>query len=283
MREVLDRWLRRPRTQYRRLPSLVLINGLAEQAESWFCNRRHWEADFDVKLPELIVYDGRVLHKRIENDEPITVPFLTDQLELYLDNFVQTPPYNLVASSLGAQLAVEYAARHPETVGKLVLICPSGFGGEERLPVVEGVRKNDFQSLVASVFHDHRFVHPAIVRHIERQFANRRWRKGLLRTIRGTSGHCVREKLATIKAPVLLLLGEQDNIVDSDLAFAAVRDLANYQVVAIPSCGHAPQIERAPQVNRLVLEFMLRSEPVATHQESTESIAKPSYVAQGSG
>lgn len=263
MREVLKRWMGRPQERYRRLPSLVLINGLAEQPESWFCNRRFWDEDFDVKIPELLVYDGPVLHRRIENNEPITVPFLTDQLAVYLHDFVQTPPFNLVASSLGGQLAIEYAVRHPERIGKLVLICPSGFGGEEKLPVVEGVRRNDFGSVVASVFHDRRYVHPAIVRHIEKQFANRHWRKGLLRTIRGTSGHSVREKLAQVTAPVLLLLGEQDNIVDSDLAFVAVRDLPNYQAVAIPNCGHAPQIERSGLVNRLVREFLLQPEPIA--------------------
>lgn len=278
MREVLGRWLGRSQAQYRRLPSLVLINGLAEQSESWFCNRRCWEEHFDVKIPELLVYDGPVLHRRIESGDAISVPFLTDQLETYLHNFVQTAPYNLVASSLGGQLAIEYAIRHPHNVGRLVLICPSGFGGEEKLPVVEGVRKNDFGSVVASVFHDRRYVHPAIVSHIERQFANRQWRKGLLRTVRGTSQHSVREKLPAIAAPVLLLLGEQDQIVDSDLAFAAVRELPNFQVVAIPDCGHAPQIERASLVNRLVKQFLTATLPQDTRRETPEVLAKASYA-----
>ena len=70
--------------------------------------------------------------------EPIDIKFLTDRLAEYLDRFVQSPPYHLVASSLGGQISVEYAARYPEKVGKLVLLCPSGFGTEERLPITEG-------------------------------------------------------------------------------------------------------------------------------------------------
>ena len=40
----------RPR-QYGRREPLVLINGLAEQHESWFLNRRYWSRHFDVYLP----------------------------------------------------------------------------------------------------------------------------------------------------------------------------------------------------------------------------------------
>src|SRR5437660_503624 len=111
----------RPRP-YTRLEPLVLINGLAEQSATWFRNRRAWEWYFDVKVPELLIYDGPILQRRIEEGLPITVEFLTDQLEAYLDTFVQNPPYHLVASSLGGQVAVEYAFRRPEKVGRIVLI-----------------------------------------------------------------------------------------------------------------------------------------------------------------
>ena len=35
-------------------------------------------------------------------------------LEAYLASYVQNPPYHLVASSLGCQIAVEYADRKPD-------------------------------------------------------------------------------------------------------------------------------------------------------------------------
>jgi pimeloyl-ACP methyl ester carboxylesterase len=264
---------------YRRRASLVLINGLAEQPESWFCNRRHWDRHFDLKIPEFLVYDGPVIHRRIEEGLPITVDFLMDQLELFLENFVQKPPYHLVGSSLGCQVAIEYAVRHPKHLGKIVLLCPSGVGGEEKLPVVEGVRHNDFAAIVASVFHNPKFVHPGIVRHYERQFANKSWRKGLLRTVRGTSNHCVRHKLPAVHRPTLVICGQQDRIVDPEQARSAVSALPNYEFVLIPSCGHAPQIERAGQVNRLVVDFLTRPELAPVQPEPIELLVpKPSYA-----
>ena len=45
---------------YGRRPPLILINGLAEQTESWFRNRRFWSRYFDVFAPNIMIYDGGV-------------------------------------------------------------------------------------------------------------------------------------------------------------------------------------------------------------------------------
>src|SRR5688572_13769707 len=121
--------------RYARRQPLILINGLAEQAESWFCNADAWRRHFDVYMPSLLAYEGTALHRRIEEGQPISVDYLVEKLHWYLDEFVQTGPYHLVANSLGGKVAVEFAVRHPELVSRLVLLCPSGLSDEERLPV----------------------------------------------------------------------------------------------------------------------------------------------------
>jgi pimeloyl-ACP methyl ester carboxylesterase len=279
MLEKLRKWmagLNQP--TYRRLPPLILINGLAEQPESWLCNRAAWSRHFDVKVPEILVYDGPRVRERIEQGLPITVEYLTDQLESYLDNFVQARPYHLVASSLGCQVAIEYAVRRPDDVGRMVLLCPSGVGGEERLPVVEGVRHNDFDALIGSVFHSHRFVDPAMVRHYERLFANKTWRRGLLRTVRGTSHHNVRDKLPLVTRPTLLICGAEDRIVDPEEARTAVRDLPNIRFVMLRNCGHAPQIEKSRRINAMVLDFLQQPGLEATVTERESLAPRPTYV-----
>ena len=154
------KWLDLPRMlhRYKRRSPLILVNGLAEQSESWFANRRHLTRHFDVKVPEILVYDGEELHNRIDSGGEVTVEYLADRLGRFLDEFVQRPPYHLVGSSLGCQVILTYAAKHPEKVSKMVLICPSGFHGDESLPVIEGVRRSNYHSLVKSVFHSDRFA-----------------------------------------------------------------------------------------------------------------------------
>ena len=101
---------------YARRAPLVLINGLAEQAESWYCNTVAWRRHFDVYQPNLLAYEGAALHRRIDAGQPIDIDYLVERLHAYLDGFVQAPPYHLVANSLGGKVAVEYAARHPDQV-----------------------------------------------------------------------------------------------------------------------------------------------------------------------
>jgi abhydrolase domain-containing protein 6 len=247
--------------EYRRLPTLVLINGLAEQGESWFRSRQVWQRHFEVQMPGILVYDGPVIQDRMRSGERITVDFLTDRLTEFLDRFVQAPPYHLVASSLGGQIAVEYTHRHPDKVGRVALLCPSGFGGVEKLPIAEGARNNNSQGLVESVFYNRSIAMPGVVQYFERKFASRAWRKAVFQTVRGTKRHSVEGKLPGIERPTLVICGEADKIVDPHSVRRAVDGLPNFEFKMLPRCGHAPQLEQPQVVNRLVLDFLLQEPP----------------------
>jgi pimeloyl-ACP methyl ester carboxylesterase len=267
----------RPKS-YGRRQQVVLINGLAEQAESWFRNRRFWGRYFDVHTPNILVYEGEAIQARIANKEPITVDYLVQELHTYLTRFVQTPPYHLVASSLGGKVAVEFAVRYPHLVNRVVLLCPSGMGDEEQLPVMEGVMRGNMHSVVKSVFHKPRFVDRDIVRYYQTQLNNRRWKTGLLRTIRGTLDYTVREQLKQVAAPTLLVTGEQDRVCDPKTAEEAAKNLKTGHFLSIPKCGHAPQIEKAWLINRLVVHFLTSSKPTATPKWTQLLLAKPTRV-----
>lgn len=236
---------------------LVLVNGLAEQSVCWFPNRRAWARHFDVKVPELLVYDGPSLHRHIDAGGEVTIDYLTDRLATYLDEFVQRPPYHLVGSSLGGQILLTYATRHPEKVRRLVMLAPSGLHGDENLPMMEGVRRSQYDELVKSVFHRRHFASQELVKAFEQKFQDRRWKKGVVRTLRGTVGHSVADLLEQIPHPTMIIWGANDHII-SDVAGsirAADRMLRCRQVV-LPKCGHAPHIEKSGLVNRLVSRFL---------------------------
>jgi abhydrolase domain-containing protein 6 len=245
-------------TAYKRPSPLILVNGLAEQSESWFANRRQLARHFDVKVPEILVYDGDSLHRHIDAGGEVTVDYLADRLATYLDEFVQRPPYHLVGSSLGGQICLTLAARHPELVSKLVLIAPSGLFGDEHLPVMDGVRRSDYDSLVGSVFHRRsHFATESLVGAIENKFQSRKWKKGILKTLRGTVGHSVADLLDQVPHPTLIIWGSDDRII-SDIpgSMRAAERLIKGRQLVIPKCGHAPQIEKSRLVNTLVTRFL---------------------------
>lgn len=272
LRGLLERL--RPR-QYGRRPPLVLINGLAEQAETWYRNRRFWSRYFEVHMPNIIAYEGEALHRRIAAREPIDVDYLVGQLYLYLDQFVQTPPYHLVASSLGGKVAVEFAARYPELVNRMVLLCPSGMGDKEQLPIIEGVVGRDAQAMVRSVFYRPRLADKDILRYYKSKFGNRRWKTGFLKTVRGTLEHTVRQRLREVRCPCLLVTAAEDKICCPKTAEEAARELPQGHFLKLRKCGHAPQIEKASTINHLVVYFLSAPRPKARPSWPEMMLARP--------
>ncbi len=263
----VQRWFDLPRllNHHQKRPPLILINGLAEQPESWFANRTYLTRHFDVKVPEILVYDGEALHRRIDSGGDVTIEYLTDRLTSFLDEFVQRPPYHLVGSSLGGQIILEYAVRHPGRVAKLVLICPSGLHGDENLPVIEGVRRSNHDGLIRSVFFRGHFASDELVQSFRRKFEDRRWKLGVLRTLRGTVGHSVAPLLPRVEPPALVIWGADDRILsDVPGSIRAAARMPRVRQVVLPRCGHAPQIEKARLVNQLISRY-LRDELNSIH------------------
>lgn len=244
-------------SKYQTRPPMILVNGLAEQADSWCTNRPAWSKQFDVKVPELLVYDGDALHRHIETGGEVTVGYLADRLHTFLEEFVQKPPYHLVGSSLGCQVILTYAIRNPEKVGKIVLMAPSGFYGDENLPVIEGVSRSNYGTLVGSVFYRKYLANEDLIRAFERKFKDRKWKKGVLKTLRGTVGHSVSDLLDKVPHPVLVIWGADDKVLsDVPGSIRAADRMIRARQVVIPKCGHAPQIEKSRLVNSLVSKYL---------------------------
>src|SRR5262249_209424 len=100
-----------------------------------------------------------------------------------------------------------------------------------------------------------------LIAYYQEHFSDRRWRAGLLRTIRGTMDHSVRDRLPLLTQPTLLVSGRDDRIVDPRYAAEAAALLPNCQHLCIPRCGHAPQMEKAGCINRLVTHFLTTARP----------------------
>src|SRR5262245_11845499 len=239
----------RPSNTGRKRP-LLLLNGLAEQAESWYRNARFWARFFDVHMPNLTAYEGEALHRRIKSGQPISIDYLVDQLHEYVDQFLQTPPYNIVSSSLGGKVAIEFAVRYPHLVNRMVLLCPSGMGDVERLPLLEGVQRSDYQAVIRSVFHRPRKADRGLLNYYKRCFQSRRWKLGLIRMVKGTNDHVVRSKMKDIQAKTLLIGAKEDKIVDHLEGERAAVEMHDGHWISLPNCGHAPQIEMPRLVNR---------------------------------
>ena len=66
----------------------------------------------------------------------------------------------------------------------------------------------------------------------------------------------LRERLASLKVPALVIWGEDDRIVDLDYGGRFASSMPNARFEPVAKAGHFPQIEKLDVVQRLFEEFV---------------------------
>jgi len=166
----------------------------------------------------------------------------------------------LVGHSFGAMAACELAAAYPRRVGRLALISPLGFWCDAE-PVVNWMMLNP-DDLPALLFRDpngdaarRMFGAPgdedtaARVRVI--------WAMGATgKFIWPIPDKGLKKRIHRVTAPTLVVWGTNDRIAPPVYADEFVRRIRGARARTVDGCGHAPQLEQAATVARLVREFL---------------------------
>lgn len=146
--------------------------------------------------------------------------------------------------SMGGHICIRLAAAHPERVRKLVLASASGLPFNARpLPLL--------WRILRSSGHAGFRLTPTAVR--------TSFQAGplvLLSAMRDLLADDVREELARITAPTLIVWGEQDVLVPLAFGQALHEAIPRSHFVVIPDAGHHVTYEAAAEFDRLVLDFL---------------------------
>ena len=209
-----------------------------------------------------------------------------------LHGFIRTitdQPVTLIGNSMGGLLSILQAARHPETVERLVLLDAavplprSRFPNDPRFvasflmlaaPVAgerllkRRNRRSTPADLVgeslALVCHDPSRVNPALIRESEALAAERAGKPGneraFLAAARSIAGVLARPRryldaIMDVTQPTLLIFGEHDRLVPVAAGRALARRRPDWTFVVNPDLGHVPQIEDPAWTAAQILEW----------------------------
>jgi 3-oxoadipate enol-lactonase len=170
---------------------------------------------------------------------------------------IEARQFSFVGVSLGGAVAMRVAIDAAERVDRLLLVCTSARFGEPR-----GWR--DRAALVRE-----QGLEPVVDTVLERWFTPefpdvRRYREMFVATDPEGYARCcdalavwdVREEVAAIAAPTLVVSGAEDPAAPpADGALLADR-IANARHVVLPNARHLASVERAEDVNRLLREHL---------------------------
>lgn len=178
---------------------------------------------------------------------------------------------SVIGHDIGGDMAIKLASDHPDVVGRVVLVATPANEEQIDLPTplwaatlpvvgplfhalgryVRPVRSmwmkpfvSEPEDLTEDMIEDAASSTPAAMR------------QTLSVAKREISGGRLARQARIIKAPALVIAGEEDQIVDPQAAGVWARSLSQAEVCLMDECGHMPMIERPGEFNAQVLAFL---------------------------
>ncbi|XP_027100196.1 uncharacterized protein LOC113752887 isoform X1 [Coffea eugenioides] len=197
---------------------------------------------------------------------PCDVASKRDHLHKFWSSYINRP-MTIVGPSLGAAVAIDFAVRYPEAVDKLILVDASvyaeGTGDLAKLPktlAYAGVyllkslplrlyaTSKAFNGLPLNTLFDWT--------NIGRLHCLLPWWEEATVDFMISGGYNVVAHIGHVKQKTLILWGENDQIIDSQLALRLHSELPNAIIRQIQDCGHIPHVEKPAAVSELITEFV---------------------------
>jgi pimeloyl-ACP methyl ester carboxylesterase len=253
-------------------PPLLFVHGLSGCWQNWLENIPHFARTHRVVALDLPGFGASPMPPW-EISIPAYGRFVRDFCErLGIDRC------SLVGNSMGGFIATEVAITDPERVDDLTLVSAAGitWARARREPAEMMARVGRAAAPLILRF-EMSAIRRAKIRH--RAFAGVFYKPNSLRrellwenvvpafqspgyfdAMRNLFGYDIRDRLADIGVPTLIVWGRNDRVVPVPAAFSYKKLIGdNAELVIFDRCGHVPEMERPVRFNRVVRDFLKRA------------------------
>ncbi|GBD27400.1 3-oxoadipate enol-lactonase 2 [bacterium HR30] len=236
-------------------PVLVWAHGAGGNHLSWWQQIPHFAQRYTC-----ITFDHRGFGLSVEDDgSPGGAAFVSD-LQTLLDH-LGIEKVVLIGQSMGGWTSLGFAVQHPKRVEGLVLADTHG-----------GLTSEAVSHAWATAFHrlrtDAFAYHPACGARMAQEQPvkyflylqitglNSEHSVEELAELLAAAGSPTPEDVRRVSCPVLLLWGEEDEVIPVEVGRVAASYFANATLVTIPQAGHSAYFERPEQFNESLQGFL---------------------------
>lgn len=235
-------------------PVLVLVHGVGGDADQWAFCFEALAASRRVIALDLMGF-GR-------SDKPLIDYRIAGFVEV-LEQFLRALGIEracLLGHSLGGWIVAAFALQFPKMVDKLILNDATGIdAGAIPLPIDLNISTREHvREVLGFMFYDKNMVTDELVNlvyclHLER--GDGLTIRSVLETM-NAPGEKLDDKLAELRAPTLILWGQEDALTPLSMAQNFQRLISGSRLESISQCGHLPPLEKPAEFAQRVLRFL---------------------------
>jgi pimeloyl-ACP methyl ester carboxylesterase len=244
-------------------PAVILLHGFGASLDTWEPWAEALAAKYRVirfDLPGFGLTGPDPERDYSDRRAMVILAALMDRLGL--------PRASVVGNSLGGRIAWNFAAEYPDRVDRLVLISPDGFASPgfeyDKRPQLPAMLKLLPYTLPKFMLRANLAVAYADPKRLTNATLTRYWdmmlapgdRAAMLDRMAQVMLTDPAPTLAKIRAPTLLLWGEQDGMIPFSNAADYLKDIPGAKLVALPGLGHVPFEEAPAQSLPPVMAFL---------------------------
>ena len=255
---------------------LLLVHGFGVKKEVWMCQFDPLSEKFKV-----IRFDNRGAGKSDHPDELFTMEMLAEDIRGLMDA-LNIEKSHVVAWSLGGMIAQHFAIKYPERINKLILIntLPNWPGSDDagiemyknsQLDSIKAYQEDAMKAFFdrAPMGYSRKFKKEmqedtkkkfhglfSVEDYVKMKTTDIPNPKDIENQANALKYHDVIDKLHLIQNETLIIAAEKDRQTPLSRNQLIHEKIPNSRIVVIAGAGHDSPLEKAPELNKQIIDFL---------------------------
>ena len=227
---------------------LLLLHGLFGALSNFDGIINGFSKSHNVVVPILPIFDLPI--------RKVSVAGLVD----YVSDFVTYKGFdkvNVLGNSLGGHISILFALANPEKTNSVILTGSSGLFENSLGSTFPKRGDYDFiKNKTQDIFYDPKTATKELVDEVYNTVNDRNKAIRIVATAKSAVRHNLSDKLHLLKAPTLLVWGDEDSVTPLFVGEKFNELIENSKLVVVEKSGHAPMMERSEDFNAALSDFL---------------------------